>query len=142
MNIAPFLLCIINFFFHSLDYFPRTFKLPYFSNLEVSFESSTSYRADPDPIALFPFTATSKMCSISLCPLFWFFLSVHNDSLLNEVLLQKGATDFFMGLSNLSSIFLVTLGFSFRGTYSLDTISYFSKCSVNRVSFFPGSWDT
>ena len=37
-----------------------------------------------------------------------------------------------MGLTNHSVIFLVTLDFSFRDTYSLDT-SCFSKCSVNRV---------
>ena len=48
------------------------------------------------------------------------------------MLLQLEGTDFFMGLTNHSVIFLVTLDFSFRSTYSLDT-SCFSKCSVNRV---------
>lgn len=40
MSTLPLLLGTIKFFFHSLDYFPRTLKLLYFSNLEVSLESA------------------------------------------------------------------------------------------------------
>lgn len=126
MSTVPLLLGTIKFFFHSLDYFPRTLKLLYFSNLEVSLESALL-----NVLILIPPLLSHKWVPFLYAPLLALYPCSQWFSTQCSVVTTEG-TDFFMGLTNHSVIFLVTLDFSFRDTYSLDT-SCFSKCSVNRV---------
>lgn len=73
-----------------------------------------------------------------LCPFFRFFISFPRHFLLNKVLLQQGAIDYFQDQFNCLSTFLATLGLSFRWTYLLNTVFLISLIAqLTGVAFFP-----
>lgn len=88
-------------FFSFFGLLPWTLKLLYFSNLEVSLESALlmCWSWSHSPFSFHCYLTNGFHFSM---PLFWLFISVHNDSLPNVVLLQLEGTDFFMGLTNQS----------------------------------------
>lgn len=85
-----------------------------------------SWSADPGPMACLP---PPHKCDLPLLrhqPIQWFSIQWRANQAANQAANQP-----FYGPISLFSSFLVTLRFSFRGTSSLDILSYFSNWAVN-----------